>query len=148
MWRGDLPDVLILGQQDPSLRAMGKAAEDYLESLLASAPYFGTVFTRGDLIDAFTIQRVDRKRFTLLCFVFRDLKAGQNLIENRLARLTERRRFADLRLQLTPENAALLAWAARKGVLIRSCGRDSNTVTVTLSRPRVSREEAHQGASR
>lgn len=137
MCSADLPDVIVLGQRDPSLRKMGKGAEEYIYSLLREAPYFGQVYERHGFIDAFSIIQIDKKRFAYLCFVCRDPEAGIALLEHRMSRLTPRRRFADLRLQLTAESAAVLAWAAQKGALIRSCGRDSDSVTVTLSRPRV-----------
>lgn len=139
MCSADLPDVIVLGQHDPTLRAMGKAAEDYLCSLLREAPYFGQVYERLGLIDAFSIIRIDKKRFTYLCLVFRDPEAGIALLEHRLTRLTNKRRFADLRIEISSETAAILKWAATKDALIRSCGRDSDSVTVTLSRPRASR---------
>lgn len=137
MCSADLPDVIVLGQRDPELRAMGKGVEDYLHSLLRESPYFGQVYERSGLIDAFSVIRIDKKRFTYRYFVFRDPEAGIGLLEHRLTRLTPRRRFADLRIQLTPESAVVLAWATQKGALVRSCGRDSGHVTVTFSRPRV-----------
>lgn len=141
MCSADLPDVIVLGQRDPTLRAMGKAAEDYLYTLLREAPYFGQVYERLGLIDAFSVIRIDKKRFTYLSFVFRDPEAGIGLLEHRLTRLTNKRRFADLRIELSNESAAILTWAARKNALIRSCGRDSGHITVTLSRPQIASRE-------